>query len=115
MVLSPSVPPVFHAMFSVPNIALESAMACRVFRAVKLGFIKDTHLTTNGSTLRSTRLQFDNGDSIALKQSTPDSSQNVHVNVDITKTTDFAEYPHVAYDFDKPAVLVKEVDPSKHV
>lgn len=83
-------------------------MACRVFRAVKLGLIKDTHLTTNGSTLRSTRLQFDNGDSIALKQSTFESSRNVHVNVDVTKTTDLAGYPQVSYGFDKPAGLVKE-------
>jgi type III secretory pathway component EscU len=26
---------VFHAMFTIPNVALENAMACRVFRIVK--------------------------------------------------------------------------------
>jgi hypothetical protein len=35
------VDPVFHAMLGVSNFALESAMACRVFRAVRLGMIKD--------------------------------------------------------------------------
>lgn len=37
MVLVPTVPAVFHAMFTVPNVALENAMACRVFRKLKFG------------------------------------------------------------------------------
>ncbi|EJD43639.1 hypothetical protein AURDEDRAFT_137862 [Auricularia subglabra TFB-10046 SS5] len=35
MVLAPTVPAVFHAMFTVPNVALENSMACRVFRKLK--------------------------------------------------------------------------------
>ena len=69
MVWAP-VPPVYQAMFTAPNIALESAMACRVFRGVRLGLIKEKggnttqdaaiHLTkrsgsasTNGHTFKS--------------------------------------------------------------
>ncbi|EIM79593.1 uncharacterized protein STEHIDRAFT_19373, partial [Stereum hirsutum FP-91666 SS1] len=36
LILTPSVPPVLRAMFTVPNLALENAMATRVFRAVRL-------------------------------------------------------------------------------
>jgi hypothetical protein len=39
MVLAP-VAPAFHTMLAVSNYALESAMACRVFRAVRLGLIE---------------------------------------------------------------------------
>lgn len=39
MVLTPSVPPFYRAVFTIPNIALENAMACRVFRQLKLGII----------------------------------------------------------------------------
>ena len=39
MILTPSIPPVFRAMFTVPNIAIENAMACKVFRDIKLGII----------------------------------------------------------------------------
>jgi len=31
-----------YVMFCIPNIALESSMACRVFRGIKLGTIEDT-------------------------------------------------------------------------
>ncbi len=41
VILAPSVPPVLRAMFSIPNIALQNAMACRVFRLLKLGLITD--------------------------------------------------------------------------
>jgi hypothetical protein len=33
--------PVYGALFSVPNLALASAMACRVFRELKLGILHD--------------------------------------------------------------------------
>jgi hypothetical protein len=46
------VPPVYKAMFSVPNIALESAMACRVFRGIKLGRIVDNNITHDHTTLQ---------------------------------------------------------------
>jgi hypothetical protein len=42
--------PVVHAMFSVPNLALENAMACRVFRKLKLGLMHEgiVHSSTSG-------------------------------------------------------------------
>lgn len=39
------IPVVYRAMLSVPALALENAMACRVFRAVILGFIENTNDT----------------------------------------------------------------------
>ncbi|KAJ7434706.1 hypothetical protein FB451DRAFT_1063145 [Mycena latifolia] len=50
MLLDPSLPPVLHAMFAIPNVALENAMACRVFRALRLGFIppdSESEITTS--------------------------------------------------------------------
>ena len=41
MLLLSTGPPVIHAMFTVPNLALENAMACRVFRKLKLGLIAE--------------------------------------------------------------------------
>lgn len=42
VILTPSVPPVIRAMFSIPNVALQNAMACRVYRQLKLGMIRET-------------------------------------------------------------------------
>jgi hypothetical protein len=49
MLMTPSVPPVLRAICTVPNIGLENAMACRVFRDLKLGLSTDSH--TNQSSL----------------------------------------------------------------
>lgn len=54
MILDPSAPPVYHAFLSLPNIALENSMACRVFRAIHLGTIRfpsstSRSLSTSGS------------------------------------------------------------------
>lgn len=46
MVLAPHVPPVYHAMFTIPNVALMNSMACRVFRAIKFGTLKAKPTTT---------------------------------------------------------------------
>jgi hypothetical protein len=44
MILSPpSVPAVFHAMFTVPNIAIGNSMACRVYRDTKFGRINSSY------------------------------------------------------------------------
>jgi hypothetical protein len=88
MLIAPSVPAVYHSMFSVPNLALENAMACRVYRAVKLGFIKNLQGTNYGISLRSSSARDDSGHEFALKPSTFDGSRNIQVNVDITQTTD---------------------------
>lgn len=44
-ILAPSFPPILHAMFTVPNIALTNAMACRVYRQVRLGLLLEKPLT----------------------------------------------------------------------
>lgn len=53
LILTPSVPPVLQAMFSIPNVALQNAMACRVFRQLKLGLIRETP-TMGGSSSHPT-------------------------------------------------------------
>ncbi|KAF8881796.1 hypothetical protein BD779DRAFT_1545358 [Infundibulicybe gibba] len=39
MILIPGIPPVYHAMFAVPNVMLMNSMACRVYRQIKFGHI----------------------------------------------------------------------------
>lgn len=41
MLLLSDLSPVLRAMLSVPNLALENAMACRVFRKLKLGLMRE--------------------------------------------------------------------------
>ena len=41
VILTPSIPPIIRAMFTVPNVALQNTMACRVYRLLKLGLIQD--------------------------------------------------------------------------
>jgi len=38
-ILSPKLPPFLQAMFTIPNSALETSMACRVYREIKLGIL----------------------------------------------------------------------------
>jgi len=57
LILSPpSLPAVFHAMCTVPNMAIANSMACRVYRDVKFGRIgsaTSTGRTTAGSSFPS--------------------------------------------------------------
>ena len=46
LILSPNIPPELHFILSTANLTLACAMACRVFRAVVLGTIKDTQMNT---------------------------------------------------------------------
>lgn len=41
VIMAPSVPPILSGMFSIPNVALQNTMACRVYRLLKLGRISD--------------------------------------------------------------------------
>ncbi|KAJ6600445.1 hypothetical protein DFH09DRAFT_1128280 [Mycena vulgaris] len=44
------IPPIIHAILAIPNVAPENAMACRVFRALRLGFIapdSENEITTS--------------------------------------------------------------------
>ncbi|KAI0795924.1 hypothetical protein C8Q75DRAFT_711126 [Abortiporus biennis] len=60
IILAPSVPPVLRAMFSIPNVALQNAMACRVYRQLKLGIIQDLHspFSASASGSGSTPIRF---------------------------------------------------------
>lgn len=52
LILSPSVPQELHTVLCSVYFALSSAMACRVFRAVLLGIIKDPSMNVaRGSTI----------------------------------------------------------------
>ena len=47
MILAPNtIPPLFHVMFTIPTVAINNAMACRVFRDIKFGYISATGTTT---------------------------------------------------------------------
>ena len=87
LLLSPSVPSVYQAILSVPNIALENAMACRVYRAVKLGVIKNPQYTVFELSTRS-HIADEWNRELASKQPTLDRSPNVQINVDVMRTTD---------------------------
>lgn len=79
-------------------------MACRVFRAVKLGFIKDGTTSNFGTTTPSSRIQFSPDNDIALKRSTFDNStrNNMQVNVEIVKTSEMTPNSHDDYEYGKP-------------
>lgn len=47
LILTPSVPPVYEATFTIPELALQSSMACRVFRNLKFKVLdQNTVLST---------------------------------------------------------------------
>jgi hypothetical protein len=54
LLLTLSLPPVVRAMMSIPNIAIENAMACRVFRQLKLGLMHEHPALTSTRTTRTT-------------------------------------------------------------
>jgi hypothetical protein len=81
--LSP-ISPVYSAMFSVPNIALGSAMACRVFRGIKLGAISDSE--GRNATLRS-RSHQTNEYSLHFARTT----KSIPVAIQMTKTVEHGE------------------------
>ena|ERR1700676_4151602 len=85
MLLVPNILAVYHTMFSVPNLALENAMACRVYRAVKLGFIDDhqgTHFGITVPSLPPPRHE------LIFKRPNPSEISTVQVSLGITRTTD---------------------------
>jgi hypothetical protein len=86
------VPALFHAMFSIPNIALESAMATRVFRSIRLGTIDDAATTLNAKSATSRNRSIATGTSkenYGLKfRPFEASSRQGAVTVDMTDMTD---------------------------
>jgi hypothetical protein len=97
MILIPNIPIIYHSMFSIPNLALENAMACRVYRAVKLGFIRNPESTQYGHTVGFPSALKEPDHELAFKQPTLDESRSMHVIVNITQTTDIdADDDHVS-------------------
>lgn len=94
MLLAPGVPAVYHAMFSIPNLALECAMACRVFRAVRIGFIVDGKDVKSSGPLSG--IGSSNG--LALKDRSPNfdytEPRNAPLHIEITTTRTRVEDPH---------------------
>jgi hypothetical protein len=84
--LARDIPTVFPSMLAVPNIGLESAMACHVYRAVTLRVIKNPQSMDSGSTMRSTSVPEGSGHERAFKRPTvDDESHNVQAYVDINE------------------------------
>ncbi|EJC99638.1 uncharacterized protein FOMMEDRAFT_93095 [Fomitiporia mediterranea MF3/22] len=70
MILTPSVKPIYRAMFTIPNVTIENCMACKVFRDIKFGVIEpsgsslfQSSITRNGvlNSKLSTRIRQHNG------------------------------------------------------
>ena len=84
MILTPDIPAVYHTMLAIPKLALQNAMACRVYRAVKLGFIKDPPSTHIGTTLRFNSAPSESDHELPFTRPTSDKSRNVQITVNTT-------------------------------
>ena len=84
-ILAPSFPPVLHAMFTVPNIALTNAMACRVYRQLRLGLLMD-HPATPQLSQQSAPIQLLPTTNSRYRRSAPGDTQSVMVQDDGTLT-----------------------------
>ncbi|KIM82763.1 hypothetical protein PILCRDRAFT_70458 [Piloderma croceum F 1598] len=88
MLISPSVPVLYRPILSIPNLALENTMACRVHRAVKLGLIKNFSGTQFEISTLSSGTRDNTGNEFTLKNRNLNGPTNLQVNVDIATTTD---------------------------
>ena len=83
MLLLPGVYPTSRAMFSAPILAISNTMACRIYRAIRLGFIQDLP-----STISTEDIQFN----VVPRKPTgvdslrPTSDDPHHILVDMTLT-----------------------------
>jgi hypothetical protein len=82
LILTP-IPPVFHAMFCIPNLALENAMACRVFRAVRLGKIDDSVVFHSTNQFRAAT-----PDGYAIEADDVENARHSHLSIQIVKATE---------------------------
>lgn len=73
--------PAYKALLSVPGVALENAMACRVYRAVVLGFINDGTQGTTGPFILTTVVSGINisvSNDVALNEHGRDTKDALH-------------------------------------
>jgi hypothetical protein len=103
------VPPIAHAIFGLPGMVLASAMACRVFRQLRIGLINDFDNTTVTSenvasvhfTRRSSPLVVISGDeSHALE-----NSHRGPINIQVAQTTEPDGLPDGIY---MPKAVIKD-------
>ena len=83
-----SIPHMYQSILAIPNIALENTMACRVYRAVKLGFIRDYHGSHYAITLPSLSTTDPTNHQLPFKRHTLTELHNMEVNVTISTSTD---------------------------
>lgn len=83
----------------MPALAIPSIMACYVFRAIKLGVIKDFGVNSASRTPLS-RVHFTHTDDISLHPDTFDSSRN-NVEIRVIKTTHIERDAEDDYAFGK--------------
>ncbi|KAG2134037.1 uncharacterized protein EDB93DRAFT_1107416 [Suillus bovinus] len=85
MILVPTAPPVYHAFLSLPNIALENSMACRVFRSIHLGTISSQPGTSYSSGRAPSGIRFVDRPPHAIR---PQLYSDIHSTpLDISVTT----------------------------
>jgi len=92
MVLSPSISPVFRAMFAIPNVAVTNAMACLVFRKIRFGLIPPTHVSqstpVHGALLPLQRLKHQRGQSATASPGIPHHPDGVQITRTVEHTVD---------------------------
>jgi hypothetical protein len=109
MLVAPGVPAVYHATLAIPNLALENSMACRVFRAVKLGHIKDIQVVSlSGTNFRFNPVSFGPENGTTMERHGFDGSRELQFSTNTTKTTGAAENVRSHHEYEKPVSLVKE-------
>lgn len=80
--LTSTFPPAVRAVLTMPNVALQNAMACRVYRLLKLGFIEEEPTTIRTSQLpeyedTESLRYITNGNTATTEYNTQDRSQFV--------------------------------------
>jgi hypothetical protein len=88
MVFSPA-SIVYKCIFIMPHLALDSAMACRVFRGIKLGYIKDADDET-ALKFRTHKATVASADKSQDKMRNLEPSSHTFV-IDVTKTARLGE------------------------
>jgi hypothetical protein len=97
LILSPSIPGELHALLGSAYFALASAMACRVFRAVMLGIIKDPQACSAriSTVIRATNSNRHNGNDDETPRSKHDkeglSSDFINIAVKMDTRTDYSD------------------------
>jgi hypothetical protein len=103
-----SAPPALRNVLCMPNLALESAIACRVFSQLRIGFMADfggpldsacTCVARQGL-LKARESSFGGGNS--------ESMDHGGVHVEVTRTTDSRGDPGLSSGASSPKVFIKD-------